>query len=99
MGAGLSRGLLGLVARLCGAQPGRQHLVLVAALQRIGGHSRQPRAWVQGGGDLDCVLGVHGVDVFDPEGLRPVENSEGSGQAVGGNGEEGHGPQLLVSCW
>jgi hypothetical protein len=80
--------------------PGRQHLVLVAALQRIGGHSRQARAWVQSGGDLYGVLGVDGFDGFDPEGLGPVEeHGEGSGRAVGGDGEEGHGPQLLVPCW
>ncbi len=74
--------------------------MLVAALQGIGRDGRQPRARVQGGGDLHGVLGVDGADGFDPEGLGPVEeHGEGSGRAVGGDGEEGHGPQLLVSCW
>jgi hypothetical protein len=40
---------------------------------------------VQGGGDLHGVLGVDGVDGFDPKGLGPVEeHGEGSGRAVGG---------------
>ncbi len=92
--------LLSHLALSYGAQPGRQHLVLVAVLKRIGGHSRQASALVQGGGDLYGVLGVDGVDGFDPEGIGPVEeNGEGAGRAVGGDGEEGHGQQLLVPCW
>jgi hypothetical protein len=100
MGAGLRRGLLAWLVLLCGSQPGRQDLVLVAALQRIGGHCRQLRARVQAGGDLYGVLGVDGVDGMDPKGLRPVEeHGEGAGRAVGGDGEKGHGLRLLVPCW
>ncbi len=74
--------------------------MLVAALQLNGEHSRKASALVQGGGDLYGVLGVYGVDGFDPEGLgRVEEHGEGAGRAVGGDGEEGHGPQLLVPCW
>ncbi len=80
--------------------PGRQDLVLVAALQRIGGHCRLASAWVQGGGDLYGVLSVDGFDGLDPKGLGPVEeHGKGAGRAVGGEREEGHGPQLLVHCW
>jgi len=93
-------GLLGWLTLLSGAHPGRQDLVLVAALQRIGGHCRQPRAWVQGGGDLYRVLGVDGFDGFDPEGLGAVEeHGEGAGSAVVRDGEEGHGLRQLLSCW
>jgi len=99
IGSGLAE-LLVWLDLLCGAQPRRQHLVLVAALQLFGGYGREARAWVQSGGDLHGVLGVDGVDGLDPKGLGPVkEHGEGAGRAVGGDGEEGHGPQLLVPCW
>ncbi len=82
------------------AQPGRQHLVLVAALQLTGGHSRQASALVQGGGDLHGMLGVDGVDGVDPKGIRAVEeHGEGAGRAVVGDGEEGHGLRQLLFCW
>lgn len=51
------------------------------------------------GGDFLGVLCVDGVDGFDPECLRPVdEHSEGSSRDVARNGEVGHGLQGL-SCW
>lgn len=54
---------------------------------------------MQGGGDLNGVLGVDGVDGLDPKSLRPVEeHGEGASVAVVGNGDVGHGPQLLVPC-